>query len=99
MNYSLFFFRYVEYYRLEQPSDDIEFVLTATAKRIGALMKGNNNIIEGMMVTMYSPFNALWHIGGVFDQTRAAQHFLRKFREGQLGHLTLDTVTSDKILL
>ena len=38
-------------------------------------------------------------IGGVFDQTRAAQHFLRKFREGQLGHLTLDTVTSDKILL
>ena len=29
-------------------------------------------------------------IGGVYDQTRAAQHFLRKFREGQLGHVTLD---------
>ena len=94
----LFFFRYVDYYRLEQPSDDIEFVLTATAKRIGALMKGNINcIFQRECIIMIINFNALLHIGGVFDRTRAAQHFLRKFREGQLGHLTLDTVTSDKI--
>ena len=97
----LSFFRYVDYYRLEQPSDDIEFVLTATAKRIGALMKGNNCIFQMeciiMIIIMSINFNALLHIGGVFDRTRAAQHFLRKFREGQLGRLTLDTVTSDKI--
>ena len=34
-------FRYVDYCRLEQSSDDIELVLTAIAKRVGALMKGN----------------------------------------------------------
>jgi hypothetical protein len=37
-------------------------------------------------------------LGGVFDRIRATQHFLRKYREGQFGRLTLDTVTSDKIL-
>ena len=36
-------YRYVDYSRLEQPSDDIEFVLTAIAKRIGALIKGNTD--------------------------------------------------------
>ena len=43
-------FRYVDYCRLEQPSDDIEFVLTAIAKRIGALMKGNNIILNGLIM-------------------------------------------------
>ena len=36
-----FMCRYVDYCQLEQPCDDIVSVLTATAKRIGALMKGN----------------------------------------------------------
>ena len=55
------FFRYVDYYRLELPSDDIEFVLTATAKRIGALMKGNN-FSKGMHYYMIIIMSCIRHL-------------------------------------
>ena len=29
--------------------------------------------------------------GGVFDRTRAARHFLQRFRTGKLGRITLDS--------
>lgn len=72
---------------MDSPCDDIGVVLDKFSERIGALRKGQQ-------LNHYS-FLMLWPLsftGGSYDHVRAAQHFLKRYRDGLLGQLTLDTL-------
>ena len=77
--------RYVDFYKLSEPCDDIESALDSVSKRIGALTKG---IYNRQMRVNY--FNLSVVIGGVYDHHRSARHFLQMYRGGKLGIITLD---------
>ena len=80
------FFRYANYCGLEEPSDDINIVLDKMSERIGALQKGIIVATVGYIVLSDLP-----NAGGIYDHIRAAQHFLKKFRMGLFGQLTMDS--------
>lgn len=63
-------FEYTKRFALDEPSDDVHVVLTAVAKRIGALLPGGRLNLE-----------------------LAAEHFVSKYRLGDLGAFTLDDLT------
>lgn len=79
-------------FEIPEPCDVIDTVLEATARRLHALQKGTVVVvfsINSQSLSLGLPFIPL---GGKPDYLRAAQHFLRKFRAGELGRITLDRV-------
>uniref|UniRef100_H3C1J2 Mitochondrial GTPase 1 n=1 Tax=Tetraodon nigroviridis TaxID=99883 RepID=H3C1J2_TETNG len=71
-------FSYVEKYDLEQPSDDIQFVLKRIAVKLGKTQRVK--AITGVgNVTVVVP-----------NYTAAAYDFIRAFRKGELGQVVLD---------
>jgi len=70
-------FRYVEVMGLEEPTDNIGTVLTKGAVNLGKTKRLRNVDGSGYVCRP--------------DLSAAAHHFIRAFRNGELGRLTLDT--------
>ena len=73
-------------FNIPEPCDVIDEVLTYVAKRLHVLEKGGADT-QVHFFQFLSPLS-----GGSLDILRAAKHFLKTFREGQLGRVTIDTV-------
>uniref|UniRef100_A0A0E9W9Z2 Uncharacterized protein n=1 Tax=Anguilla anguilla TaxID=7936 RepID=A0A0E9W9Z2_ANGAN len=71
-------FSYVDQYDLGEPSDDIQHVLKRIAVKLGKTQRVK--AITGVgNITITMP-----------NYTAAAYHFIRAFRRGELGRVTLD---------
>jgi len=77
-------FKYVEYYGLDEPTDDILYLLTYIAKQHNLVQRKNST--SGGYV--FQP-----------DFTRAAQIILKDFRECRLGKVNLDKDILDRIVI
>jgi ribosome biogenesis GTPase A len=77
---------------MSEPSDDIDTVLEAVAKRTGALGKGSlacHLIVDDIMAII---------IGGVPNMNLSAVRFIRAFRTGMLGYFVLDDYKREPLL-
>ncbi|XP_078246757.1 mitochondrial ribosome-associated GTPase 1 isoform X1 [Pogona vitticeps] len=73
-------FRYVEYYGLGSPCDDIESVLKRIAQHLGKTSRMRVLTGTGNVIVKAPNYNA------------AANHFIHTFRKGSLGKVMLDQV-------
>ena len=85
----------MEMFDIPEPCDVIDTVLAQVAKRLHALEKGDHIYLFCdliIVILVQSDMICIHSLGGTLDYLRAAQHFLRRFREGELGKVTLDAI-------